>query len=106
LFLNGSAGNIPIPANSTVLFEADIVGRNTTGSQHCSFKLTGVLDNTSGTTVLVNNVSETIIAETEETWVAVAQADNSTDSLAIRVTGSAGSTIKWVAFVKTTRISF
>ena len=106
LFLNGSAGNISIPVNSTVLFEADIVGRDTTGAQHCSFKLTGVLNNTAGSTVLVNNVSETIIAETDETWVAVAQADNSTDSLAIRVTGSAGDSIKRVVFVKTTRISF
>ena len=106
LFLDGALERISVNTNSTMLFEADVVGRDSTGTNHCSFKLTGVIDNTSGSVILINNVSETIVVETNETWQVVAIADNINNALAIKVTGEVGTNIKWVAFVKTTRISY
>lgn len=104
LFLNDTSGRITLNIDTTMQFEADIVARNITGSSHCGFKLQGVVDRTDNTTVLVNTVNETIVAETNEAWVAVAEADDVNDTVSIKVTGENGVHIRWVAFVKTTSI--
>ena len=104
--LNLSVGvsKIAIAINTTMQFEATIVGRQTGGTTHCSYKITGVIDNPGGTATLVNTVTETILAEDEESWVATAAPTG--ESLTITVTGEAATDIRWVAFVKTTSISF
>lgn len=105
IFLDASSTRISLDDDTTMMFEADIVGRDTTGTKHCAFRLSGVINKTSGTTVLVNNVSETIVAETVAAWNAVALADTVNNTLVIKVTGEAGTTIKWTAFVKTVSIT-
>ena len=105
LFLDAVSSRITLDNNTTMMFEADIVGRDSTGAKHCAFKLSGVIDNTNGSTILINNVSETIVAETVEAWNAVAQADDTNDTLVIKVTGEGATTIKWTAFVKTISIT-
>jgi hypothetical protein len=105
LFLDSLNSRIVLDNNTTMMFEADIVGRDSTGTKHCAFKLSGVIDNTAGSTVLINNVSETIVAETVEAWGVIAQADNINDTLVIKVTGEGATTIKWTAFVKTISIT-
>ena len=105
LFLVAVSSRITLDNNTTMMFEADIVGRDSTGAKHCAFKLSGVIDNTNGSTILINNVSETIVAETVEAWSAVAQADDTNDTLVIKVTGEGATTIKWTAFVKTISIT-
>ena len=105
LFLDAVSSRITLDNNTTMMFEADIVGRDSTGAKHCAFKLSGVIDNTNGSTILINNVSETIVAETVEAWSAVAQADDTNDTLVIKVTGEGATTIKWTAFVKTISIT-
>ena len=105
LFLDAVSSRITLDNNTTMMFEADIVGRDSTGAKHCAFKLSGVIDNTNGSTILINNVSETIVAETVEAWSAVAQADDTNDALVIKVTGEGATTIKWTAFVKTISIT-
>ena len=105
LFLDDVNSRITLDNNTTMMFEADIVGRDSTGAKHCAFKLSGVIDNTNGSTILINNVSETIVAETVEAWSAVAQADDTNDALVIKVTGEGATTIKWTAFVKTISIT-
>ena len=108
LFLDGIAAAIEIPNNAAMMFEADVIGRAVGGSNHCAFNIKGLVENTAGTSVLVNNYSETIIAETEETWnVEVSINDTVPDTLQVIVTGdNVASTIKWTAFVKITQISF
>lgn len=93
-----------IANNTTIHFESTIVGRDNLGNKHCSYIITGVIDKTGSSATLVNTVTETIIAETDEAWVGstVVLADN----LAVQVTGEAATDIRWVAFVKTTSISF
>lgn len=105
LFLDSVSSRITLDNNTTMMFEADIVGRDSIGAKHCAFKLSGVIDNTNSSTILVNNVSETIVAETVEAWSAVAQADDTNDTLVIKVTGEGATTIKWTAFVKTISIT-
>ena len=105
IFLDATSTRISLDDDTTMMFEADIVGRDTTGTKHCAFRLSGVINKTSGTTVLVNNVSETIVAETVAAWNVVALADDTVDTLVIKVTGEAGTTIKWTAFVKTVSIT-
>jgi hypothetical protein len=104
LFLNSSGTRITMVNNSTMMFEADVVGRDSTGAKHTAIRLQGVIDRTANSTVLVGYVNQTIIADTGESWVATATADNVTDTLVITVTGDS-STIRWTAFVKTTRIT-
>ena len=105
LFLNGSSTRILLPDNTTMMFEADVVGRNSTGTKHCAFRLQGVIDRTSSSTAMIGTVNETIIAETVEAWAATATADDTNDTVVIKVTGEASTTIRWTAFVKTTRIT-
>ena len=105
LFLNNSSTRIALPQNTTMMFEADVVGRDSTGTKHCAFRLQGVIDRTTNSTVIINTVNETIIAETEEGWAATAVADDTNDTVAIKVTGELGSTIRWTAFVKTVSIN-
>jgi hypothetical protein len=105
LFLNSSSTRISLPANTTMMFEADVVGRSSTGAKHCAFRLQGVIDRTSSSTAIIGTVNETIIAETEESWVATATADDTNDTVVIKVTGEVGTTIRWTAFVKTTSIT-
>jgi hypothetical protein len=105
LFLNNSNARIALPANTTMMFEADVVGRDSTGTKHCAFRLQGVVDRTSNSTVIINTVNETIIAETDEGWSATATADDTNDTVVVKVTGAAGTTIRWTAFVKTVSIN-
>ena len=106
LFLELSSGVdvIIMDANTTMQFEATVVGRDSLGTKHCSYIITGVIDKTGGVATLVNTVTETIIAESEETWVANATA--SAGGLRISVTGEVATDIRWVSFIKTTSISF
>lgn len=105
LFLNNSSTRIALPENTTMMFEADVVGRDSTGTKHCAVRLQGVIDRTTNSTVIINTVNETIIAETDEGWSATAIADDTNDTVAIKVTGESGSTIRWTAFVKTVSIN-
>ena len=104
LFMSGNT-RINLPNNTTMMFEADIVGRQQNGTNHCAFRLQGVIDNTGGTTVIVNTVNETIVAETNDAWAVEATADDTNDTVVIKVYGVSSTTIKWVAFVKTTAIT-
>jgi hypothetical protein len=104
LELSGGLDVIIMDTNTTMQFEATIVGRNSLGSKHCSYIISGVIDKTGNVANLVNTVTETIVAESEETWVAEATA--SAGGLRISVTGEAATDIRWVSFIKTTSISF
>ena len=104
MFLNSSYTRITMVNNSTMMFEADVIGRDSTGAKHTAIRLQGVIDRTANSTILVGAVNQTIIADTGEAWVATATADNVNDTLVITVTGDS-STIRWTAFVKTTRIT-
>jgi hypothetical protein len=101
LFLDGTSVRIDLPEDSTMMFEADIIGRDSTGTDHCSFRIQGLVDRTSGSTVLVNTVNEVVVAETDDTWSATVEADDTNDTIAVKVIGADATTIRWTGFVKT-----
>jgi hypothetical protein len=98
----GTAGTFMVlPDNTTWAFDALIVGRNTAADEHAAYKVSGLIkrDSGAGTVALVGSVTTTVIAETVAAWTASATAETATGDLRIRVTGEAGKTIRWSAFV-------
>ena len=93
---------ISIPSGQTYLFDILIVGRSITSGDGGGYRIEGVIENTSGTTALVGSISKTLIAEDTASWDTAAEADNTNDALAIKVTGVASETIRWCA--KTTLV--
>ena len=105
LFLDTSSTRITLANNTTMSFEVDIVGRNVSGAKHSVIKYQGVVDKTSNNTLLVNTNNQTIFAQVDNTWAVVVEADNTNDTIVVKVTGESSETIKWTAFVKTTSIT-
>jgi len=105
LFLDPSSTRITLGNNTTMLFEVDIVGRNISGTKHSVIKLEGVVDKTSNNTVLINTTNQTIYAQVNNTWAVVVEADDTNDTIVVKVTGESAEAIKWTAFVKTTSIN-
>ena len=104
LFSDGASTRITLTDDTTMMFEADIVGRESTGTDHCAFRLQGVIDKTNATTVVINTVNETVVAQTDATWEVSITADDINDAIAVTVTGN-NDTIRWTGFVKTVVIT-
>lgn len=97
---------ITIPSDSTVMFTINIVARRTdVDGESASYVLEGCIDNNAGTTALVGTVTQTVVAEDTAAWDVTAVANDTTDTLDIKVTGEAGKTIRWVAFVRTVEVT-
>jgi hypothetical protein len=105
LFLDGSSQRITLPVSRTATFDILITGLDSTGSS-AGYQVLGVIANIGGTTVLVNPVIKTVIAEDVPAWDVSVQADNTHDALVIFVTGSASTTIRWVATVRTVEVNW
>jgi hypothetical protein len=105
LFLDGSSQRITLPVSRTATFDILITGLSSTGLS-AGYQVLGVIANIGGTTVLVNPVMKTVIAEDVPAWDVFVQANNTNDALVIFVTGSASTTIRWVATVRTVEVSY
>lgn len=96
---------IPVNANSTVFYTADIVGRRTDGAGESSgFQLKGVVDNFSGTVADVGNLYEVVVAKDSANVAVDMRADDTNNSINIYVTGETGKTIRWTALVRTIEV--
>jgi len=93
---------IAIPANTVAMAEVKIVGRDSANNEHSGYRLTGVIVNDSGSTILIADPIEEIVAETNTDWIAAIEADDVNDALSVLVTGSAAAAVKWTAFVSLT----
>ena len=100
-----ATSRIYIITDTTAMFEADVVGRDSGGNQHCGYRLKGVVSNTGGSVILIGTIAEEIVAESDVNWLASATANDLANSLDITVTGEAGVTIRWTAFVKLTNVT-
>jgi hypothetical protein len=105
LFLDSSNTRVTLNDNTTMMFEVTVVARNSAANKHEAIKVEGVADRTTSNTVLVTTTIETIYAQDNNTWAVVVEADNTNDTIAVKVTGEVGQTIKWTAFVKTININ-
>ncbi len=104
LFLDGITGTqrISIPSGRTVSFDVLVVSRSS-GGQSAGYRIQGVIENEGGTTRLVGTASTTVLGEDDPEWNAAAEADG---ALAVKVKGKAGVTVRWVASVRTTEVSW
>ena len=100
------SGVIPVPLNSANLFEVRVVARSANPNNNAGYTLKGVIVNDAGTTTLINDATENILAESTSEWYSIVEAnDNGDDSFVIKVSGSANTTVRWTAFVTLTSVA-
>ncbi len=105
LFLDGTGQRMVIPVNSTWVFEVFVAGRSSTGNS-AGYQIRGTIKNNGGTTSFVGLTSFSALGSDVPAWDASVAADNANDALRVQVNGSAGNTVRWVATVRTTEVSF
>ena len=116
LFLDGAGGSqrIILPDDSTWIFTAIVCGHLTSGSTtdyKCGYKFEGILTRKAGAssvefvgqpiqTLLSNNTSNT-----GSPWNVSIYANTTYGGLSIRVTGTSGQVVRWLASVTTTEVT-
>ena len=109
LYCGVSNGKIVMKLNSTCAFEITIVGTNSTNSENCFFRRSGLFYRNSSNTAALEGVVQTIgtdIINSNLAGVGVdISADNTNKSIRITVTGLDSKTIKWVANVRLTTVT-
>ena len=94
-----------MPAQTTVFFEADIVGRHDSSTDYGAFKIRGIIDRDgSNNTQMIMNQKETMHAGANELLDANIVADNTGELLAVEVYGESSKTIRWSALIKATSV--
>jgi len=106
LYLDTANTRIPVRANTTIFYSADIVGRRTdvTG-ESAGYEIKGVVDNFAGTVSDVGSLYELVVAEDDAGLSVDARADDTNNTINFYVTGSTGKTIRWTALVRTTEVA-
>lgn len=104
LFADGSAADISVPSDCTIVFDLLLVARQTDADDvEAGYKLEGVIGNNAGTTALVGTIGKTVLAEDVAGWDVTATADDANDGLNVLVTGAVGDAVQWVASVNTVK---
>jgi trimeric autotransporter adhesin len=110
LFLNGDSGNlrIPVPPDTTLAFDILVVGRTPDesvefGAYSAAYQIRGLVERDGlGTKVRSNTLTTPLWEDLD--WNAWAEAGNG--YLLIKVSGSVGYTVRWVANVRTSEVTF
>ena len=101
-----SIGKIVIPNDTSGLVEARIIARDGVNNENAGYLIKGVIVNHQGTAVMLTDPAEEILGETNNSWYALIEAgNNGTDSLDVKVSGSASATVRWTAFVQVTLVT-
>ncbi len=102
--------DLVIPPDTTWAFSALLVARSdeTDGNLSAAWRLEGCLTrDESGNTALVGSVTKTVIADgAAGAWDVTAEADDTNNALAIKVTGEAATNIRWVAKVDISQVTY
>lgn len=108
LFLDGSATQIVLPANSLFTFDILVAARRTdaTGGG-AAYRFVGVAkrDSTAASVTFVGTPSKTVVGETNASWDAAVSVDTTTGAFRVTVQGENAKTIRWVATVQTTEVT-
>lgn len=123
--ISGSSGVIPVLAsvattdetpanlasfiladNSSLIFFADIVAKNSDGTAAAGYTLQGVVKRGTGanTVSFTGGVLKSIVAEDQTAWDANAAVNTTAGSLAITVTGTAATNLSWFTNVRVTYV--
>jgi hypothetical protein len=105
LFLDGIGSRATIPTSTTWSFRALVTGKTAAGAS-AGYQIVGLIENIGGTTAFVGVPIVTVLGEDAAAWDCVATADNANDALAVTVTGAAATTIRWVARIDLTQVTF
>jgi hypothetical protein len=112
---NGAASGdttnqVILPNNSAYTFQGTCIANVTGGGTTSGWKFEGVIKRgaNAASTVLVAAVTPTVIAQDAgaSTWVLAITADTTNGGIAVTVTGAAATTIRWVAKIETTEVTF
>ena len=105
-----SSDLLVLPASRTWAFYIQIVARQTAGGSGTVGDsgiyevLGGIKRDASNNTALVGIITKTVVAEDQAAWDVDVDADDTSESLRIRVTGEVDKTIHWVATVHLTEV--
>lgn len=94
---SGNSG-MALPADASMTFQGTVNAMKSDGTKVAGYTINGVITNDSGTTTL-NASNVTALYETNAAWDCVLSANDTSDSLEIKVTGEAATTVYWTAFV-------
>jgi len=109
LYSDGDTTDLVITPNSVWTYEILLTAKRVdTGSDAASFKIIGAVgrNDTLDSVFLVGTPSSTVIGRTDSVWDAEVNVDTTTGALAIKVHGSLGKTIRWVAKIMTLEVAF
>ena len=99
-----------LPNNSAYTFQGTCVANVTGGGTTSGWKFEGVIKRgaNAASTTLVAAVTPTVIAQDvgAVTWVLAITADTTNGGIKVTVTGAAATTIRWVAKIETTEVTF
>ena len=106
----GTTNQVILPNNSAYLFKATVISGVTGGGNTSGWKLEGVIKRgaNAASTAIVGSVTTTLLAQDAGAsgWVIAATADTTNGGLRITFTGQASTTIRTVAKVETTEVTF
>jgi hypothetical protein len=109
LYLDGIGENLIMSPNSIWTYDILVSAKRTdAGADGASFRITGAVgcNATPSTIFQIGVPSITIIGRTDDNWNAHTSIDAVTGSLIIIVVGNVGKTVRWVAKIDTTEVSF
>lgn len=106
----GNTNQVILPNNSAYLFKATVISNVTGGGNTSGWKLEGVIKRgaNAASTAIVGTVTTTLLAQDAGAsgWVIAATADTTNGGLRITFTGQASTTIRTVAKVETTEVTY
>jgi len=106
----GTTNQVILPNNSAYTFQGTCIANVTGGGTTSGWKFEGVIKRgaNAASTALVAAVTPTVIAQdvAAATWVLAITADTTNGGIAVTVTGAAATTIRWVAKIDTTEVTF
>jgi len=106
----GATNQIILPSNSAYYFRGEIIAGVTGAGNTAAWTIEGAIKRGSGvgTTAIVGTVTtnRTAYDSGASGWSIAVTADTTNGGLAITVTGQASTTIRWVAQVRTTEMTF
>lgn len=98
---------LTVPTNTVWAFRCLVSARRVDGggSEAAAYSVTGAIRNDAGTTALLGTPTITVLGEDVAAWDVSVAANNTTDTLEIRVTGETSKTINWVGRLEISEVS-
>ena len=105
LFLDRFSERITLAADRVMTFDVLVVGSHRFGGgSSAGYQVAGVIRNIGGVTSFVSTPVTTVLGENVAGWDVQVVANDASDALVIKVQGSSGTTVRWVASVRTVEV--